>query len=372
VSFASFTGLGGANLSALTAANAYPRPLWRVTVAGQDVTGKMLPRLMRLKLTECRTDEADQLDIELSDHDGRLAIPARGAEIRLSLGWASSGMVDKGSFVVDEVSFEGPPDVITLRARSADMASALRTRTERSFHKKTIAEIVQTVAAAHKLTAVVGQSFAKVKLQHIDQTNESDLSFLNRIGKRYDAVATIKDGKLLFLPTERGQTASGKEMPTTALSRRDGDRIRFHIADRNSYTGVRAIWQDKRKSVQRRVVAGAIGNAKTLRTIFASEADALENARAEWQRIQRGVANLQMTLAYGRPELSPQTKIVLPTEKKPINELTWLLVKLEHSLDANGLTTEFEAETAEAAVARAEDEAQSGGELPAVDDEGTD
>ncbi|WP_233214048.1 contractile injection system protein, VgrG/Pvc8 family [Achromobacter sp. MYb9] len=362
----SFAALAASADSLTGGASSYPRPLWRVVVAGQDVTGKMLPRLMKLTLTECRSDEADQLDIELSDHDGKLALPARGATIRLSLGWASTGLVDKGTFVVDEVAFEGPPDTITLRARSADMKSALRTRTERSFHKQTIREIVETVAKAHQLTAVVGQRFANVKLQHIDQTNESDVAFLNRIGKRYDAVATIKDGKLLFVPTERGQTASGKDMPTLKLTRRDGDRIRFHMADRDTYTGVRALWQDKGSSVQRKVVAGAIGNAKTLRTVFASEADALDNARAEWQRLQRGVANLEMSLAYGRPDLSPQTKVLLPTVKSPINEMTWLIVKLTHSLDESGLTTRFEAETAEAADVRTREESGPD-DLPAGD-----
>lgn len=360
----SFTALKSQATETAPASPAYPRPIWRVTVAGKDVTGRIEPRLMRLSLTECRSDEADQLDITLSDHDGLLALPARGAVIRLGLGWQASGLVDKGSFVVDEVEYSGPPDTITLRARSADMKSALRTRTERSFHGKTIRAIVETIAKAHSLQAVVGQHFADKKIQHIDQTNESDVSFLNRIGKRYDAVATIKDGKLLFLPVDRGRTASGKDMPTITLSRRDGDQVRFHVSDRDTYTGVRASYQEKGKSKQHSVVAGAIGNAKKLRTVFASEADALENARAEWQRIQRGVATFEMTLAYGRPDLSPQTKVKLPTLKAPIGGFTWLLVKLTHNLDESGLTTRFEAETAEAADVRAREESESD-DLPA-------
>ncbi|MNQ89612.1 Phage late control protein GPD [compost metagenome] len=192
-----------------------------------------------------------------------------------------------------------------------------------------------------------------MKIQHIDQTNESDVSFLNRIGKRYDAVATIKDGKLLFLPIEQGRTASGKDMPTLTLSRRDGDRITFHVSEREKYSGVQAAYQDKEKSAQRSVIAGKPDNAKKLKTVYASEADALENARAEWQRVQRGVAKFDMTLAYGRPDLSPQTKVELPGLKKPIGAYTWLLVKLTHSLNESGLTTRFEAETVEAADERA-------------------
>jgi len=40
----------------------------------------------------------DQLDIQLSDHDGQLAIPPKGAVIRLWLGWSDTGLVDKGTY----------------------------------------------------------------------------------------------------------------------------------------------------------------------------------------------------------------------------------------------------------------------------------
>ena len=180
-----------------------PGTRWRVLLGDQDVTGKLAPRLVSLSITECRSEQADQLDITLSDHDGLLELPRRGVVVRVFLGWSDArGMVDKGTFEVDEVEFSGPPDVVTLRARSADMSNALRTRATRSFHKTTIKAIVETIAKAHKLAPVVG-TFGGTKIAHIDQTDESDLAFLNRIGKRYDAVATIKEGKLLFLPIGR-------------------------------------------------------------------------------------------------------------------------------------------------------------------------
>ncbi|KRC85435.1 late control protein [Achromobacter sp. Root83] len=323
----------------------HPAPQWRVIVDGKDMTDKVAPRLMSLSITECRSDQADQLDLVLDDADGRLALPRRGVSVRVYLGWnGPRGLVDKGTFEVDEVEFSGPPDTITLRARSADMGNALRTRATRSFHKTTIKAIVETVAKAHKLFPVVGQ-FGDTKIAHIDQTDESDLAFLGRIGKRYDAVATIKEGKLLFLPVGKGDTASGKEMPTIELTRRDGDRIRYHVADRDSYTGVRASWQDKGKATRRHVLAGVIGNAKRLRQLYASEEDALEAARAEWARLQRGMATLHFDLAYGRPELAPQTKVRFAGVKDPISTTVWLLSRVTHKLDDSGLTTSAEGET---------------------------
>ncbi|WP_370539596.1 contractile injection system protein, VgrG/Pvc8 family [Achromobacter sp. UMC71] len=338
----------------------YPVPAWRVTLAGEDISARFAPRLISLSITECRGGEADKLDITLDDHDGRLQVPARNARLRVLLGWQDTGLIDKGTFLVDEVEYSGPPDQITLRARSADLTSPLRTRNDRSFHKTTIGEIVQTIGKAHGLEPVVGSGMKAVKIAHIDQTNESDVAFLNRIGKRYDAVATIKDGKLLLVPIERGRTATGQEMPTLTLSRGDGDEFRFHVSNRDTYTGVRAFWQDKTGGKRRSVLAGVVGNAKRMRELFASEQDALDNARAEWQRLQRGIATLTFNLAYGRPDLAPQTKVIFPTMKAPMGEITWLISQATHKLEGSGLTTSFEAETIESAQERDDQEADHG------------
>lgn len=333
------------------ASTTYPHPLWSVTLDGRDITGNISPRLMSLTLTECRGEEADQLDIEISDHDDAVQLPARGVVVRVRLGWTSTGLVDKGSFVVDEVEYETAPSRIIIRARSADLKAALRTRNERSFHQTTIGDIVTTVARDHKLTPVVGKDIAAEKIAHIDQTGESDAAFLNRIGRRYDTVATVKDGRLLFVPIARGETASGQATPAVTLPLSAGDRLRFHVADRDAYTGVSAYWQDKRKGklIRRNVLFGAIGNAKRMRTLFGNEADALAAAKAEWERLQRGVATLQWDLAYGRPELSVQGRLMVAGVKTPIDGYVWLLKRLTHRLGDTGLTTSLEAETAEAA-----------------------
>lgn len=107
------------------AAQQHLAPDYRMVVGGQDISAKIQPRLMSLTLTEGRANSADQLDLELDDSDGQLAIPRKEAEIELQIGWRGQQLVDKGSFVVDEVEHSGAPDKITIRARSADMLSLI-------------------------------------------------------------------------------------------------------------------------------------------------------------------------------------------------------------------------------------------------------
>jgi hypothetical protein len=96
----------------------YDSPAFQIAIDGADITSKIAPRLISLTLNECGGNESDQLDLTLLDADGQLAIPPRGARIRVQIGWLNAGLVDKGVFTVDEVEHTGTPDQITLRART--------------------------------------------------------------------------------------------------------------------------------------------------------------------------------------------------------------------------------------------------------------
>lgn len=69
--------------------------------------------------------EADQLDLELDDADGKIVLPRRGAVITLALGWKGQPLFPKGAFTVDEIEHTGAPDRLTIRARSADFRETL-------------------------------------------------------------------------------------------------------------------------------------------------------------------------------------------------------------------------------------------------------
>ncbi len=322
----------------------YDVAAWALAINGQDLSPRINPRFMSLTLTEHRCDEADQLDVELSDHDGLLEIPAVDAVLSLQLGWRDGGLVDKGTYNVDEVAHRGAPDVITLRARSATLTGTLRTRTERSFHDQTVGQIVETIATANKLQPVVGDGLAGRQVAHIDQTNESDANFLTRLGKLHDAVATIKEDRLLFMPTQGGKTAGGADMPHHIIRRRDGDQHAWSMVSRDSYSGVRATWRDVRKAKNHYVYAGEKGNAKALRDVYTTKDDALVAAAAEWNRLKRGVATMQFVLARGMPTLSVQHTIRFADMKSPISDVDWLVKSLTHTLNDSGLTTSLDLE----------------------------
>lgn len=331
-------------MTALDAGSAYRKVKYTLVVDGRDISQTVRPLLMRLSLRESRGEEADQLDITLDDSRGNLALPPVGARVQLQLGYEHTGMVDKGEYTVDEIEHGGAPDAVQLHCRSAELRGTLRQRATHSWHESTLGAIVQDVATRGGLQARIDASLANVPVEHADQTNESDVNFLTRLGRQHDAVATVKKGTLVFLPIASTRTAAGRELDAIMLTRADGDRHRYHLAARDSYTGVRAKWRDKRAAEDKGATSGTEDNLKTLPDTYASEDDALSAAKSEFGRIQRGAATLEITLAIGQPALMVQSPVNVRGFKPEIDGTDWLCKTVEHNLEDNGLTTLMELE----------------------------
>ncbi|EDA2012845.1 phage late control D family protein, partial [Salmonella enterica subsp. enterica serovar Muenster] len=85
-------------LDIITGAGATLTPDFMLTLESKDITGNISDRLINLSMTDNRGFEADQLDIELDDSDGLVALPIRGAVLSLYLGWKGFALVGKGRF----------------------------------------------------------------------------------------------------------------------------------------------------------------------------------------------------------------------------------------------------------------------------------
>lgn len=323
----------------------HKRPDYRLMVDGQNITPVVNGRLIELTLDEHPGDEADTISMTLSDHDNALEIPPKGAKIDLAMGWHGQPLIEKGQFVVDEAVYSWAPNRLQITARSADMREQLPARNTRSWNQTTIGNIVRGIAAQNNLDAVIRPRLAEIAIEHIDQTDESDLNFLTRLGERHDAIAAIKAGRLLFTPRGESSTATGQPMPEIVLTIGVGDSGDYREKDRDGYTGVVAFWNDIDQGQQRQVMAGTDERVKRLRATYATQAEADAAAWAELKRLKRGQATLNLTLAHGRPELAPEYRLRLTGAKPQISERSWVIAQVSHSLTESGLQTALSAET---------------------------
>lgn len=330
-----------------------------LVVDGRSIGPVVNPRLISLSLTERRGADADELELVLDDHDGKLAIPPAGAVVTLKLGWldlaegATPQLVDKGTFKVDERSHAGTPDQLTIRARSADLTRAFRRRRAETWRETTLGKVLSDIAARNGLQPHVSAEMAAAQISHLNQSRESDSALLARLGRMYDAVATVKAGRLLFAAVGAGETAGGGTIPPATITRADGDRHRWKAAERENYSGVVAEFHDRSTGQRRSVTAGGAGNAQRLGRTYASERSARRAAEAQRARQERKGAEFSIELAAGRPDLYPERRLTVSGFKPEIDGTDWLISQVVHRLDAGGgFRTNLENEKA-AAPARA-------------------
>ncbi len=350
----------------LKRAAAHLTPIWRITVNGKNVSDRIAPRFVSLVITDDRQNDADEIELVVSDHDGAVELPDSGDTIEVSIGWLAEpsaapyrqltseemgfpvGLVEKGKYTVQAVGHRGTPDEIIIRARAANLLDGLRSLRNQSWHDTTVAAIVKSVAKRNGIEAVVAKEIASRKVKHADQLGESDASFLRRLAQTYDCICTVKNGKLLFSQARLSRTPSGRELAPVVITRMDGDQHNWNRSDRDAYSGVKAWWNNIKTGHRSSVLAGVSGRAKELRTTFASQEDALAAARAEWLRIQRGIFEFDITLAYGRADITPQRPARVVGFKRQIDETPWIITKLRHSIESGGYTTHITLETEQA------------------------
>lgn len=97
-----------------------------------------------------------------------------------------------------------------------------------------------------------------------------------------------------------------------------------------------------------RTIEASANNIKTLRHTYATQHNAAVAAKAEYERLQRGLATLSITLARGMPMIFPECPVKLQGWKTQIDEASWLSSKVTHRLNGSGgYVTEVESELRE-------------------------
>lgn len=324
-------------------------PDFRVTLGGRDLTDRLRPRLISLGITEKRGDEADQLELVLSDRRGDVPLPPEGAVLHVAIGWRSPDgkrdLVDKGSFKVDEVEHGGPPDTVTIRAHAVDFTGTLPRRRQTSWHDTTIGAIVAAIGARNGLEPRTAPDLAAVAVTSLTQNLESDLALLKRLGERHDAVATVKAGRLLFTRKGAGTTPGGRAIPALILARSAGDRHSWKRAKREEAEGFTASWHDRKGAKRQHVTVGKEDGAKRLGKTFATEAAARHAAEAARTRAARAPVTFEWTLARGRADLYPERRVTLTGWRREIVATTWLIAEVSHAVSRTGFSTQLKLES---------------------------
>lgn len=346
-------------------------PAFRILANDKDITAKIRERFRSLKLNDQAGVESDSVEITLADNtpDDPIKLPATGAELEIFLGY-DQDVTRKGLFVCDEIELSGFPGEMVIRGRAAPFEGTKKGRVDLQSHKTrswsagtTLGAVVKKIAGEHRLTPAIAASLAKIALPHIDQAHESDMNFLSRLARRYDAIAKPAGGRLVFVPRGDASTVSGANMPRVTLTPKDGGRFRVVIASRDSAGTCVAHYRDLDAGEHHEVTVGSGEPVHRLRHPYKDKATAEAAARAKLRHKARAERTLSYTLP-GRPELAAECLVTMQGFRDGVAG-EWLVTKAEHYIGSEGYRTSFEAErpnshadVAKASATTAADQAQ--------------
>ena len=333
-------------------------PTFSIIANGKDISGDVSSRLVTMTIVDTVDESSDTLTIVLEDSAGTLALPSSGARLDVSLGY--DGANERiGSFIVDEVEIDGPPDRVTITANSTpfvagrDGAKALTDRKSRSFEGKTLGEIARAVAGEVGLTPIIDQALEAVEVPYIAQTNESSMNLLLRLVRRFGGILKPADGKLVIVDEEGGKSATGKAV---GLSLARGDLSRWNVrlggkaqaitkVKASSYSYQTAATTTEEVTVgkgQFEAPEGATGADvdsfyQSILDSNSSPAEAKAEAKTKAKRIERSKKSVTLTMP-GRIDVVAGAALTVSGVRQGVDG-QWKLKSVTHTVTRSGWST---------------------------------
>lgn len=328
-----------------------PVPRWILEYDGKDIGANISPYILDITYTDVLQGEPDDLEINLTDKDHRWKNgwwPQRGDVVRLLIGYEGQPLTSCGSFQVDEVELNGPPDTVSLRALSAGVMESLRTRNTVAYENKTFGEIAEAVALKHGLALVgtIADEKRTRRSRRITQRDEHDLAFLRRLGENEGVIFTIKDKRLVW----HDQDVLDEAGAITVIKRTDMIRFAFRAKTANVYNACQVSYHDpktKRLITHTEKAKGVTtGDTLKLNERCESKADAIVKARAAL-RGKNGRQVEGTVMVTGAPRLAAGGNVVI--EGLGVLDGSYQITKARHSMTrSGGYTTEIDLSTSSA------------------------
>lgn len=302
------------------------KPTFRIVADGKDITALINDRLLSLRTSDKPGMDSDDFELRIDDRDQAVALPTRGAGIEVYLGYTGQALTRLGRYTVDEIELSGPPDTLVIRGKASDMRGSGKTVRSGSWENVPLQQIVRDVAARNGWQPVCP---VQTKVPRVDQLNESDYNFITRLAKQYDCTAKLADGKLLVMPRQGGQTASGKNLSHVVLRRADLSRYQFRLGDRNTQKAVRTKHQDKKSGALKVVelenddLPNGLPAVHTDRHIYPNKSAAEQAAKARLAAFNRSSAGVRLEMA-GRTDVFAERSIIVQGSSPGLMVNTWL------------------------------------------------
>jgi phage protein D len=334
------------------------RAIYKVTVAGQDISSRIAPLLTKLRIADNQGNNSDSAEIEIDDSDAVIRFPRTGDEMEIALGWEdedSPVAVFRGT--IDEVKSKGGRGSgreLTISAKSLNTQSPATEQRQQNIDATDLDGAMQQAGRAAGVTRVrVDPELGRIRRDWWGMDNESFVGFGERMARENGGIFKIR-GDEAILTKRLGGNASGNAIGTVRavwgvnliswdiapiLGRNRRGRVRARHYNRHA-----ARWQERTTRTGTRAQAGRSRPETTETGRFSSqeEMDAFIAADAGGQesRAASGGGGCEID---GNPYARPGGMVEIEGARPGIDG-TYRIKSVEHSYDSGGWKTKIEIE----------------------------
>lgn len=229
----------------------------------KDISVDISKYLKIISYTDNLSGEADDLQITLEDKAGLWQstwIPEKGALLDVMLQqkyWQTLSALPQslrlGLFEIDEITSSGYPSEVQIKAVSVPDNNTLRgTERSRSWEKAKLQVIANDIASAAGMSLFWDTEENPV-LDRVEQTEQSDLSFLYAICKDKGLALKISDKKIIVFDEAKYEAEKAKitiVKPGTVYKKESGMKYLFVGTGYSLRTKIRDIYAACRVSYQ--------------------------------------------------------------------------------------------------------------------------
>lgn len=219
-------------------------PIFELFYEQKNITKDVSPYVTSIEYTDVEHGESDELQISFEDSEKLWQgawIPVKGDSLRAYIGYESEKLLNCGEFEIDELEYDTPPDVITVKGLATGIKKPLRQKNSVGYENKTLKQIAKEFADKHGYT-LVGE-IADVRVDRITQHQERDLTFLTKLAEQYGYIFKIAENNLVFYDVKKLKGAK----PMQIFEKSDLISINLREKTSQKYKSVQVSYFDPKK-----------------------------------------------------------------------------------------------------------------------------
>lgn len=320
----------------------------QLTYDNKDISQAIASRVIRWSYTDHAEGKADDLQITLHNRSEiwtRSWWPSKGATLKASVeceDWDSPGdtiTLSCGTFTIDEIECSGPPNQVTLKAVSSLVTTSMRReRKSRAWENTTLRTVGAQLAADHGV-----QLFWEgddISFARLDQREESDLAFLQRVAKTNGLSVKVGHGRIILYEGKVREASS--PVYTVSNAGEPLSTYSFSTTAHDIYRACKVKYWDAATKSQMEYVftpdsAPDVGQTLQINKRVESLAEAMRTAETQLRAKNKAETTASLTM-MGRPELL--SGLVYTAEGYGNFDGNYLIESATHSGDGSaGYTT---------------------------------